>query len=194
MLSCNLPPALLAEYRGLLRAAAVTRRWNGYQSKSTKSWPWRRKFSRRSSKPRLFHHESLAITTQSSPLTHVCMNAVKESVWNLTLGENSLVASGIEPVTVLRLAFKPYALPTDLSRSSTLCSVVSFPCAHHTDQQEASRMSVSCFSCVSFVLETCLTFIDHSCQLVASRGSRVSENENQSVTKCQKTKIRVSEC
>ena len=88
---------------------------------------------------------------------------------------------GIEPASVLRLAFKSYALPTDLSRSSTLCSVVSFPCVHHIDQQEASRMSVTFFSCVSVVLETCLTFIDHSCQLVASRRSRASENENQSV-------------
>ena len=35
--------------RGLLRVTAVTRGWNGYRIRvSTESWPWRRKFSRRS--------------------------------------------------------------------------------------------------------------------------------------------------
>ena len=32
--SCNLPPALLAEWPGLLRSTAVTRGWNGYRNKS----------------------------------------------------------------------------------------------------------------------------------------------------------------
>ena len=32
--SCNLPPVLLAEWRDLLRATMVTRRWNGYRNKS----------------------------------------------------------------------------------------------------------------------------------------------------------------
>ena len=32
--SCNLPPALLAEWPGFLRAAAVTLGWNGYRNKS----------------------------------------------------------------------------------------------------------------------------------------------------------------
>ena len=31
--------------RGLLRAIAVTRGWNGYRNKSTESGPWRRKFA-----------------------------------------------------------------------------------------------------------------------------------------------------
>ena len=34
MFSCNLPPALLAEWSALLRATAVTRGWNGYRNKS----------------------------------------------------------------------------------------------------------------------------------------------------------------
>ena len=34
MFSCNLPPAHLAEWQGLLRATAVTRGWNGYRNKS----------------------------------------------------------------------------------------------------------------------------------------------------------------
>ena len=56
--------------RDLLRATAVTRGrgWNGYRNKvSTNSWPWRRKFSRRScrdSNPRPFNHESGALTTE----------------------------------------------------------------------------------------------------------------------------------
>ena len=58
--------------RGLLRATAVTRGWNGYRIRvSTESWPWRRKFSRRSSRdsnPRPFDHESGALTTELSPL------------------------------------------------------------------------------------------------------------------------------
>ena len=32
--SCNLPPALLAEWPGFLRATVVTRGWNGYRNKS----------------------------------------------------------------------------------------------------------------------------------------------------------------
>ena len=58
--------------RGLLRATAVTRRWNGYRNQSQhKSWPWRRKFSRRScrdSNPQPFNHESGALTTEPSPM------------------------------------------------------------------------------------------------------------------------------
>ena len=51
----------------------VTRGWNGYRNKSQhrKSIrPWRRKFSRRSSRdsnPRPFNHESGALTTELSP-------------------------------------------------------------------------------------------------------------------------------
>ena len=58
----------------------VARGWNGYRNKSqhrkspqkvsTESRPWRRKFSRRSSRdsnPRPFNHESGALTTELSP-------------------------------------------------------------------------------------------------------------------------------
>ena len=54
----------------LLRATAVTRGWNEYRNKSTESRPWRRKFSRRSSRdsnPRPFNHESCALTTELPP-------------------------------------------------------------------------------------------------------------------------------
>ena len=54
----------------LLHATAVTRGWNGYQNKSTESRPWRRKFSRRSSRDsnlRPFNLESGALTTELSP-------------------------------------------------------------------------------------------------------------------------------
>ena len=54
----------------LLRATAVTRGWNDAKiGVSTESWPWRRKFSRRScrdSNPRPFSHESGALTTERS--------------------------------------------------------------------------------------------------------------------------------
>ena len=33
MFRCNLPPALLANDRGLLRATLVTRVWNGYRTR-----------------------------------------------------------------------------------------------------------------------------------------------------------------
>ena len=58
--------------RNLLRATAVTR-GGGTDTEirvSTESWPWRRKFSRRScrdSNPRPFDHESGALTTELSP-------------------------------------------------------------------------------------------------------------------------------
>ena len=57
--------------RGLLRATAVTREWNGYRNESAqKVDPGEEKFSRRScrdSNPRPFDHESGALTTELSP-------------------------------------------------------------------------------------------------------------------------------
>ena len=58
--------------RGLLRATAVTRAWNGHRIRvSTQSWLWRRKFFRRScrdlnSQP--FDHEFGALTNKQSRL------------------------------------------------------------------------------------------------------------------------------
>ena len=59
--------------RGLLRTtAAVTRGWTDTEIRViTESWPWRRKFSRRSSResnPRPFDHEFGALTTELSLL------------------------------------------------------------------------------------------------------------------------------
>ena len=58
--------------RGLLRAIAVTRGWNGHRIRvSTQSWLWRRKFSRRScrdSNSQPFDHESGALTNKLSRL------------------------------------------------------------------------------------------------------------------------------
>ena len=57
--------------RGLLRATAVTRRWNGYQNKSQhRKLTLEKKLSRCSSKdsnPRPFHHESGDLNTELSP-------------------------------------------------------------------------------------------------------------------------------
>ena len=61
--------------RDFLRATVVTRGWNGYRNKSQHSgkWrPWRRKFSRRSSRdsnprPVSITTESGALTTELSP-------------------------------------------------------------------------------------------------------------------------------
>ena len=57
--------------RGLLRATAVIRGWNGYRNKSQhRKLTLERKFSRRScrdSNPRPFDHESGALTTELSP-------------------------------------------------------------------------------------------------------------------------------
>ena len=58
--------------RGLLRATAVTRGWNGYRNMSQhRKLPWRRKFSRRSCRdlnPRPFDHEPGALTTELFPV------------------------------------------------------------------------------------------------------------------------------
>ena len=58
--------------RGLLRATAVTRGWNGYRNKSQhRMLTLEKKFSSRSSRdsnPRPFDHESGALTTELSPL------------------------------------------------------------------------------------------------------------------------------
>ena len=57
--------------RDFLRATVVTRGGTGTEIRvSTESRPWRRKFSRRSSRdsnPRPFNHESGALTTELSP-------------------------------------------------------------------------------------------------------------------------------
>ena len=67
--------ALLAEWPGSCTCYCGNwRGWNGYRNKSQrkKSWPWRRKFARRSrcrdSNPRPFNHESGALTTELSSL------------------------------------------------------------------------------------------------------------------------------
>ena len=69
--------------RGLLRATAVTRGWNGYRNK-------KRKFSRRScrdSNPRPFNHESGALTTELSPrlLMSDCRFTVTAWFWISTV-------------------------------------------------------------------------------------------------------------
>ena len=56
--------------------------WNEYRNKSAQkmSWPWRRKFSRRScqdSNPRPFDYESAALTTELSPLPAVELNSFR---------------------------------------------------------------------------------------------------------------------
>ena len=66
---CHLPPALLEKNdRGLLRATAVTRGWNGHWIRaSTQSWLWRRKFSGPScqdSNSQPFDHESSTLTNK----------------------------------------------------------------------------------------------------------------------------------
>ena len=75
---CNLPPSLWQNDRGLLRATAITRGWNGHRIRgSTQSWLWRRKFSRCScedSNLQPFDHESSALPTSypgSQGLVHV---------------------------------------------------------------------------------------------------------------------------
>ena len=72
MFSCNLPPALLAEWPGFFTCYCGNT-GGGTDTEirvSTESRPWRRKFSRRSSRdsnPRPFNHESGALTTELSP-------------------------------------------------------------------------------------------------------------------------------
>ena len=49
-----------------------------------------------------------------------CTDTVRESALKLALGEKSLIAPGIEPASVLRLAFQSDVLPTELSRPLSL--------------------------------------------------------------------------
>ena len=71
--SCNLPPALLAEWPGYFKCYCSNMGWNGYRNKSQhrESRPWRRKFSRcscRDSNQWPFSHKSGALTTELSPI------------------------------------------------------------------------------------------------------------------------------
>ena len=72
MFSCNLPPALLAEWPGSFTCYCGNT-GGGMDTEirvSTESWPWRRKFSCHSSRdlnPPPFDHESGALTTELSP-------------------------------------------------------------------------------------------------------------------------------
>ena len=71
--------------RDFLRATAVTRGWNGYRNKSQhrNTAPWRRKFSRRSSRdsnPRPFNHESGALTTELSPPRFI-IQSLRVFIW-----------------------------------------------------------------------------------------------------------------
>ena len=81
MFSCNLLPALLAEWPGSF--TAVTQGWNEYWNKTTETLPWRRKFSChscRNSNPWLwpFSHKSGAVTTELSLLPLVIPKTCKE--------------------------------------------------------------------------------------------------------------------
>ena len=79
--------------RNLLHATTVT--WGGMITAiwvSTESWLWRWKFSRlscRDSNPRSFDHESVALTTELSPLPYVPFINVKQSVRHLLYIKNN---------------------------------------------------------------------------------------------------------
>ena len=72
MFSCNLPPALLAEWPGSFMCYCVNMGGTDTEIRvSTESWPWRRKFSCRScraSNQRPFNHKSSTLTTELLPL------------------------------------------------------------------------------------------------------------------------------
>ena len=75
--SCDLPPALLAEWPGSFTCCCSNSwGWNEYQNKSAqKNWPWRRKFSHcscgDSKLPQLFNNEPGALPTEQSLLPFV---------------------------------------------------------------------------------------------------------------------------
>ena len=70
--------------RGLLRATAVTRGWNGHRIRvCTQSWLWRWKFSRcfcRDSNSQPFDHESGALTNKLSRLRNDMWNHSERNV------------------------------------------------------------------------------------------------------------------
>ena len=85
--------------RGLLRATAVTRGWNGCRNKViTDSWPCRRKFSRPScmdSNQRPFNHESGVLTTELSPLptTGALTTELSTFIWWVSKNNQQIVNS-----------------------------------------------------------------------------------------------------
>ena len=93
--------------RDFLRATVVTRGWNGYRIRvSTESRPWRRKFSRRSSRdsnPRPFNHESGALTTELSPprMFTTCLRFWFLNTWVISASDCRLVAAVMASVYIV---------------------------------------------------------------------------------------------
>ena len=90
--------------RGLLRATAVTRGWNGYQNKSQhRKLTLEKKFSCCSSRdlnPQPFDHECGALTTELSPLPAGVKNittglAVLEILTDVALSSNFIKRNGL---------------------------------------------------------------------------------------------------
>ena len=79
--------------RGLLRATAVTRGWNGHRIRvSTQSWLWRRKFSCRScqdSNLQPFDHESSALTNKCHT-QQLYISDQNRSAWLVGASKNKL--------------------------------------------------------------------------------------------------------
>ena len=103
--SCNLPPALLAEWPG----SFMCYHGNTGVEQIPNYRPWRRKFSHRSSRdlnPQLFNHESGALTTELSlpPIVIVLLYLERVGVWGKGRGRDRGYFS-IKTVSMLRSCF-----------------------------------------------------------------------------------------
>ena len=103
--SCNLPPALLAEWPG----SFMCYHGNTGVEQIPKYQPWRRKFSCHSSRdlnPRPFNHESGTLTTELSPppIVTVLLYLERVGVWGKGRGRDRGYFS-IKTVSMLRSCF-----------------------------------------------------------------------------------------
>ena len=111
--------------RGLLRATAVTRGWNGHWIRvSTQSWLWRRKFSRpscRDSNSQPFDHEPGALTNLVDTATVWLPSAMYLTVLCGSLWVPAGSPSGGGDVTV-----HVWQNPAELAHSFLFCSCLCF--------------------------------------------------------------------
>ena len=121
MFSCNLPPAPLAKWPGSFTCYCGNtgvERMDTEIRVSTESWPWRRKFSRRScrdSNPWPFDHESGALTTEPSPppqWDHCCCCWFKQHLFHMSQYiNNRTVGPRSKQKLVIIYKYGPNAVP-----------------------------------------------------------------------------------
>ena len=120
---------------------------------STESWPWRRRFSRRScrdSNPRPFNHDSGALTTELFPLPNTLATTVK---CRYTLAR--AVPHHLDPSENIEASVKchytlaravPHHLDPSENTQATLkcCYTLARAVPHHLDPSENTQTTLKC--------------------------------------------------